>query len=86
MTTNVLELIVVSVWYSYSGLLTAYQLSIFCFIFVAMSISVFIVEMRVRKNDMAEMLSRGAKMSAQIEQKKTYLRYVAHEIRTPLNR
>ena len=86
MTTTLLELLVGSVWYWYSLRLTAYQLSIFCFILVAMSIAVFIVEMRVRKNDLAEMLSREVRMKVHIEQKKTYLRYVAHEIRTPLNR
>ena len=41
--------------------------------------------MQVRKHDLAELLSRGARLRARIEQKKTYLRYVSHEIRTPLN-
>ena len=50
MTTALLELVLESVWYWYGTVFNAHQLSVMCFIFIALSVTVFIVEMRVRTN------------------------------------
>jgi hypothetical protein len=72
MATIFFNLVLNAVWYWYSTLLTARELSVFVYCMVASSSLVFLIEFRVRKNEVTRALF------ALLDSKKHYVRYISH--------
>lgn len=56
MLTTLIELVLNGTWYWYSSKLTSHQLGAFYYIVVATSVVVFVVELRIRKNEVTRAL------------------------------
>ena len=80
MLVGLAVLIIQSVWFiSPYGTNTVDAFTTFTYSYLAITIIVFVAELRVRKVEMLYALF------ALVDAKKSYVRYISHEMRTPLN-